>query len=144
MEDKIIEIQTKISIKQLLYKLVRENPQTKCEFNNKLVYLFTDEFLDKISNQLNNLYVKGGKKHKKTKRRSREKKTRKIRKQKGGVDSRIVLFFMSFFYVFVNEIVTEKNRLYHFRSMQCVFSFFFFFFFLENNMTKNRNISYIE
>lgn len=109
-EDKTITITTKIPIEVIVNKVVEENPQTECEFNNLLIYNFTNELLEKLRIQLDQ--QRGGKKKKtrksrksrKSKKTKRSNKTKKIRNQKGGVDPRLIIFFASMFLVFVKGI----------------------------------------
>jgi hypothetical protein len=110
-ENKIITITTTIPIKDLINKVINNNPQTECEFNNSLIYNFTDELLEKLRSQLD--HQSGGKKKKRKTRKSKKKnkRTKKLRSQKGGLDPRLIVFFMSMFLVFVKGIknVTDND-----------------------------------
>ena len=109
-EEKILTITTKIRVDEIIDKVLNNNPHSECEFNNLLIYNFTDILLDKLKIQLEQ--QRGGKfkkgkrqtKIKKSKNINKGKKTRKIRNQKGGTDPRILIFFMSMFIVFVKGV----------------------------------------
>jgi hypothetical protein len=118
-EGKILTISTKIPIDDIIEKVLNNNPHSECEFNNLLIYNFTDILLDKLNIQLQQ--QRAGKKRRNTKRNrkikksikrnikrnikiKKDKKTRKLRNQKGGTDPRILIFFMSMFIVFVKGV----------------------------------------
>ena len=99
---------TRIPIEDIIKKTLENNPQSECQFNNLLGYNAVNFLLEDLNFQLNEKkQLKGGKRRKrktKVNRKKMHKKTRKIRKQKGGADPRIVIFFMSMFLVFVHGI----------------------------------------
>jgi hypothetical protein len=121
-QDKIITINTKIPIQDIVNKVLDGDPRTECEFNNLLIYNYIDILLEKLNIQLNQQRA-GKKKKRKTKtiktrtiktrvkRLRKGKKTRKLRNQKGGMDPRIILFFMSMLIVFVKGVknVTDTD-----------------------------------
>lgn len=113
-EEKIITINTKIPIQDIVDKALDNDPKTECEFNNLLIYNYIDILFEKLKMQLNQ--QRAGKqkikrtrinrlhKGRKTRKIKKTKKTRKLRNQKGGMDPRIVLFFMSMLIVFVRGV----------------------------------------
>jgi hypothetical protein len=64
-EEKTFSITTSININDILNKTINNVPQTECDFNNALIFNFTDTFLDKLQMQLQQ--QRGGKKKKKNK-----------------------------------------------------------------------------
>jgi hypothetical protein len=125
-ENKITTITTTIKINELINKVVNENPVNKCEFNNSLIYNFTNELLQNLGTQLEQQretqQYKGGKKkqikikrktikRKVTKRKMTKRKITKINQKGGIIDPRLVIFFMTFFIVFVKGIknVTDTD-----------------------------------
>ena len=108
-EEKTFSIITSINVIDILNKTINNGPQTECDFNNSLTYNFTDTFLDKLQIQLEQ--QKGGKKRKrktKMRRNLTYKKTRKLRtqkkRQKGGANPLIVIFFISMFFAFAKGV----------------------------------------
>lgn len=123
----------KIQIEELIKKTIENNPTSECEFNNLLFYNVANLLLDSLNNEVNTseLLNNGGSKRSSRKRQNKSKinkmkknskkkknvkKTIKRRKQKGGADPRIVIFFMSMFFIFVHGIknmthIDVKNRL---------------------------------
>jgi len=131
-QDKIININTKIPIQEIVNKVLDGDPTTECEFNNLLIYNYIDILLEKLNIQLNQQRAGKRKKGKtktiktrtiktrtiktktiktRVKRLHKGRKTRKFRNQKGGMDPRIVLFFMSMLIVFVKGVknVTDTD-----------------------------------
>ena len=104
-EEKTFSITTSININDILNKTINNVPQTECDFNNSLIFNFTDVFLDKLQMQLQQ--QRGGKRKKrktKMRRNLKYKKTRKLRSQKGGTNPLIVFFFISMFFVFAKGV----------------------------------------
>lgn len=121
----------KIEIEEIIKRTLINNPTSECEFNNMLFFNTANLILDNLSNKLNInqiTHVGGFKKAKKNKtnkskkgrknikRRNSNKITIKQRKYKGGADPRMVIFFMSMFFIFVEGIknmthIDIKNRL---------------------------------
>lgn len=107
-EDKNITIITKIPIETIVNKTVNMQPTSECEFNNLLIYNFTDSLLNNLLGDQS-----GGKKsksktksksNKKNKKKQTRRHLRKITRQLGGADPRLIVFFMSLFIVFVKGV----------------------------------------
>ena len=71
-EEKTFSITTSININDILNKTINNQPQSECDFNNALIFNFTDTFLDKLQIQLQ--HQRGGKR-KIRKTASKRKKT---------------------------------------------------------------------
>lgn len=110
----------KIHIIDIINEVLKNSPNSECQFNNLLGYSAMNLFLEHLNTKLNTITQNGGKKNKtrsnrtkinlrkakskRTKTNSkRAKKTRKIR-QSGGADPRIVILFMSLFVMLVQGI----------------------------------------
>ena len=105
MDNNIISIQTVIPIKNIINNVLINEPKNKCEFNNLLLFEFSKIFFDKLENQQQQILNKGGSKKTKTNKLTRT-KTNKLgkRSQKGGSNPRIIMFFVSLFFIFTKAI----------------------------------------
>ena len=111
-----ITLTTKIPIKYIIDNVIKNEPQNECEFNNLLLFEISNHVFNNLENQQKQILNKGGTKNKrKTNKKTRKtKKTNKIRKtkrkrntkkyQKGGADPRIIIFFITLFFVFSKGI----------------------------------------
>ena len=109
MDNNIINIQTIIPIKNIINNVIINEPKNKCEFNNLLLLEFSKIFFDNLENQQQLILNKGGSKQSKLRKLGKTNKTNKktkLRKssQKGGADSRIIMFFVSLFFIFSKAI----------------------------------------
>jgi len=104
-EEKTFSIITSVKVNDILNKTINNVPQTECDFNNALIFNFTDVFLEKLQMQLEQ-QIGGKRKKRKTKmkRNLKYRKTRKLRIQKGGANPLIVFFFISMFFVFAKGV----------------------------------------
>ena len=97
-----ITLTTKIPIKNIINIVIKKEPQNGCEFNNLLLFEFAKIFFDNLENEQKLILNKGGSK---INNKTKKSKTNKIRKiQKGGADPRIIIFFISLFFVFSKGI----------------------------------------
>lgn len=120
MEKNIETILIKIPIIDIINEVLKNSPNSECQFNNLIGYSAMNLFLEHLNTKLNTITQNGGKKNKtrsnrtkinlrkakskRTKTNSkRAKKTRKIR-QSGGADPRIVIVFMSLLVMLVQGI----------------------------------------
>ena len=137
MDNNIINIQTIIPIKNIINNVIINEPKNKCEFNNLLLLEFSKIFFDNLEKQQQLILNKGGSKNKTnkktkltkltklTKRTKRTKLTKrsktnknkitkmnKLRKrsQKGGADPRIIMFFVSLFFIFSKAIKNMTDK----------------------------------
>jgi hypothetical protein len=119
--NKII-LTTKIPIKNIINNVIEKQPQNECEFNNLLLFELSTFFFDNFENQQKQILIKGGRKNYKVKKIKKTKKVKKIIKnktkmkrnnnavkklkhsQKGGTDPRIIVFFISLFFIFSKGI----------------------------------------
>jgi hypothetical protein len=116
--EQIKQIKTIIPFKTILDDTLKTQPNTECEFKDSLAYNAMNLLLEDLNNQLNvndNKLLRGGvKKSKKSKRSKRmhtkrskysKRRTRKYRTlQYGGAHPETVLFFLSFFLIFVQGV----------------------------------------
>lgn len=122
-----ITINTKIPLRNIINNVMIKQPKNKCEFNNLLLLEMSKIFFDDSKNEQLQILNRGGsniklKLRKSIKNKTKSKlnkqnksnklnkliktKTRSIRKikQKGGTDPRIIIFFISLFFVFSKGI----------------------------------------
>jgi len=129
MDNNTITLTTKIQIKNIINNVIKKEPKNVCEFDNLLLLEFSKIFFDNLENEQKLILNKGGSKIKtktnkaktnkakinkkaktnKTNKTNKSNKAKtnknKIRKiQKGGADPRIIIFFISLFFVFSKGI----------------------------------------
>ena len=109
MDNNTITIKTKIPIKNIINNVTIKEPKNECEFNNLLLLEFSKIFFYNLENEQKQILNKGGfknnKKTKKAKTKSKTKANKKLKNlQKGGADPRIIIFFISLFFVFTRGI----------------------------------------
>ena len=121
-------ITTTILIKTIINTVIIKQPKSECEFNNLLLLEFSKICFDNFENQQFKMLNQGGNKKKLTKTRKnktksklnkiiklnklnkiikpRKNKTKRKTKQyqKGGSDPRIIMFFISLFFLFAKGI----------------------------------------
>jgi hypothetical protein len=148
-EEKSITITTKISIEELINDVAASNPTSVCEFNNLLIYNFLNTYLERLRTQLEQQsggkmhikkrglklykltkkYIKKGTKARNTRnarnsRNSRNARNKRI--QKGGLDPRILFFFMSMLITFVRGVknMTDSDVITRIKSAASVSELF--------------------
>ena len=123
MENRIKTTEIKIPVNDVIIKTINQNPISKCDFNNRIVYNFVDLLLDHFgiedtqsncSKQFSKVskkwckkenYLKGGR----TKTKKRTKDNRKTMKYKGGANMYSVLLFISLFVMIVNGVQNKTD-----------------------------------
>lgn len=117
MDKNELIITTKIPIKTIINNVIIKEPKSECEFNNLLILEFSKIYFDNLENQQLKILNRGGskltKKRKNKKKSKPNKLTKKIKNKtkrisklnlKGGADPRIIIFFITLFFVFSKGI----------------------------------------
>jgi len=111
-----IILTTKIPIRYIIDNVIKKEPCNECEFNNLLLFEISKYFFNNLEDQQKQILNKGGlknksktrkyktRKSKTRKSKTRKSKTRKYIYQKGGADPRIIMFFVSLFFIYSKAI----------------------------------------